>query len=98
MHLQKIRSWLFRPQDDLRPISWIIGGFIACAIMLVAFFGPIAYLDNYSGTMPVNYLTAVLILCSGAAITSLVLWGHLMLVAIDVLFDICYLIKRHRSS
>ena len=28
---------------------------------------------------------------------TLVLWGHLMLVAIDVLFDICYLMRRYRS-
>ena len=97
MHFQRIKTWLFKPQDDMRPISWIIGIIMMFTVIAGAFFGPIIYIESYSGAMPINYLMGILVLCSGAAIITLVLWGHLMLVAIDVLFDICYLMRRYRS-
>jgi hypothetical protein len=96
-NLGQIWFWLLRPHNDLRPISWIIGMFIMLAIVAILFFGPPIYLEHYSGGLPQNILTGILFAGFMIGMAALIRFGWLILDTVDLVFDICYLIKRHRS-
>ena len=94
MHLQKIKNWLFRSdlRSDIRPASVIIGMLILIVIISAAMFGPLLYLELYNPE-PSQLVMAIVTAISMASFILLFMAGHLILSGIDLIFDICRLIK-----
>jgi len=96
MHLQKIKTWLFRPQNDMRPISWIIGSVIILLIVAMMFFGPIIYIETNTA-LPNQITMAISTTIFLLTFLLLIFAGPLIFEAIDVVFDIGHLIKKGRE-
>ncbi len=93
MHLQQIKTWLFKPQDDMRPISWIIGILLLTVIIAASFFGPFLYLEYYN-PHPDQLTMAIITAIWMVSLAAIFIHSHIVLVFIDFFFDICRLIRR----